>query len=85
VSQVYESASDFVHLSGRHFYSSIAKTDDASRIATFATSGEDPSEAAYYEVVETFFEATSLVGTLILACLSIRAGVVTPSSDQLAE
>ncbi|MDT9600438.1 hypothetical protein [Sphingosinicella rhizophila] len=77
ISPVYERASDFVHLSGRHFYTSIAKTDDTSRIATFTISGEDPPrpEEAYFEVVDAFLRASTLVGTMILAYLSIRTGV----------
>ncbi len=85
ISPVYERASDFVHLSGRHFYTSIAHTDDATRVATFAISGEDPPrpEETYYEVVDSFFEATRLVGTMILAYLSLRAGVVQTTAGQV--
>lgn len=69
-SKVYKDTSDFVHLSGRHFISSIARADDATRTVHFQISGEDPRrpEEDYFEAVDAFFEATKLSGTLILAC-----------------
>lgn len=78
VSPVYEQASDFVHLSGRHFYSSIASTEDDTRIARFSISGEDPPrpESVYFEIVDTFFEATRLASMLILGYLTARTGTI---------
>lgn len=77
INPVYERASDFVHLSGRHFYTSIASTDDTTRIATFTISGEDPPrpDETYFEVVDAFLRASTLVGTMILVYLGIRAGL----------
>lgn len=74
ISQVYEQASDFIHLSGRHFYSSIASTEDDTRIARFSISGEDPPrpESVYFEIADTFFEATRLASLLILSYLTER-------------
>lgn len=79
ISPVYEQASDFIHLSGRHFYSSIASTDEETRVATFVISGEDPHrpETVYYEIAGTFLQASRLVGTMILAYLSLRAGRIS--------
>lgn len=75
VSQVYEQTSDFIHLSGRHFYNSIVSTDDKSRIARFVFSGKDPPrpDETYFEIVDTFFEATKLVGSLMLGYFGVRA------------
>lgn len=74
ISPIYERTSDFVHLSGRHFEVSIARTDDATRIAHFQLSGSDPQrpDEAYFEAVDTFFEATKLAGMLMLAFLMVR-------------
>lgn len=69
VSPVYERTSDFVHLSGKHFEVSIARTDDETRMAYFQISGHDPRrpDETYFEAVDTFFEATKLAGMLLLA------------------
>ncbi|KTE04318.1 hypothetical protein ATE68_01320 [Sphingopyxis sp. H038] len=74
ISPVYERTSDFVHLSGRHFDVSIARTDDETRMAYFQISGHDPQrpDETYFEVVDTFFEATKLASLLILAFLMAR-------------
>jgi hypothetical protein len=69
INPVYARTSDFVHLSGKHFEVSIARTDDETRTAYFQISGHDPqrSEETYFEAVDTFFEATKLAGMLLLA------------------
>lgn len=74
ISPVYEQTSDFVHLSGRHFEVSIARTDDETRLAYFQIAGHDPHrpDETYFEVVDTFFEATRLAGMLMLAFLMAR-------------
>jgi len=74
ISPVYEQTSDFVHLSQRHFEVSIARTDDATRMAYFQISGHDPQrpDKAYFDAVDTFFEATKLAGMLMLAFLMAR-------------
>lgn len=74
ISPAYERTSDFVHLSGRHFEVSIMRTDEATRMAYFQISGHDPSrpDETYFEVVDTFFEATRLAGMLVLAVLMAR-------------
>jgi hypothetical protein len=74
VEVVYEHTSDFVHLSGQHLASSIYQTEGEARIVRFAITSEDPprAEDAYYEIVDTFFDATKLVGTLLLAFLTAR-------------
>jgi hypothetical protein len=42
IESVYIQSSDFVHLSGRHFYNSIFKMDDDTRIMTLVMSGPMP-------------------------------------------
>lgn len=68
IGPVYVRTSDFVHLSGKHFEMSIARTDDETRMAYFQISGHDPqrSDETYFEAVDTFFEATKLAGMLLL-------------------
>jgi hypothetical protein len=75
ISRVYEQTSDFIHLSGRHFYNSIATTDEESRTVRFIISGKDPprSDETYFEIVDTFFEATKLVSLLLLGYFEARA------------
>ncbi len=77
VSQIYEETSDFVHLSGRHFYSSIESTDDTTRVVKFAISGIDPPrpETDYFEVVDAFFEITGIVGVRVLGYFTAQTGV----------
>jgi hypothetical protein len=76
VSSVYEQTSDFVHLSGRHLWSAIVSADDETRTAYFLISGSDPPrpDAVYFEIVDTFFEATKLDGMMILAYFGLRSG-----------
>lgn len=76
IEEVYKDASNFIHFSGRHFFTSIVKTDDDARIVNFAIAAEDPPkpDSEYYEIVDAFFEATKLVGTLAIAYLYVLAG-----------
>jgi hypothetical protein len=78
VSSVYEQTSDFVHLSGRHLWSSIVSADDETRTAYFLIGGSDPprSDAVYFEIVDTFFDATKLVGMMTLAYFGLRSGAI---------
>jgi hypothetical protein len=73
-SQVYKETSDFVHLSGRHSYGSIASTDDDTRVVYCAISGTDPPrpEADYFEVVDAFLEITKVVGVMLLGYFTAR-------------
>ncbi|MBN9529813.1 MAG: hypothetical protein J0H82_26635 [Alphaproteobacteria bacterium] len=75
-STVYEQTSGFVHLSDRHFLSSIAGMDEANRSVRFQIGGEDPPrpDADYFEVVDAFTEATSLAGKLIVGILMFIHG-----------
>jgi hypothetical protein len=79
VNEVYKQTSDFVHLSGRHFWSSIVDADDETRIVNFFISGHDPTrpEEVYFEIVDVFFEATKLVAIMILAYFGLRSGAIT--------
>ena len=40
--QVYEEASGFIHLSARHFYTSMAKTEHETRTVHFVIGPTDP-------------------------------------------
>ena len=75
VSQVYEQASDFVHLSGRHFYSAVSSTDDNTQTAYLVISGADPprSDGAYFEIVDTFFEVSRVIALMLCGYFSARA------------
>lgn len=83
VARVYEQTSDFIHLSGRHLYTSINHTDDDTRTVYFSISGIDPPrpESVYFEIVDTFFEATKLIGVMCLGYLHSRAGAASPPPD----
>jgi hypothetical protein len=75
ITKVYQQTSDFVHLSGRHFYSSIVSTDDSARIMRFLISAQDPPrpEEEYFEVIDTFFDVSKVAATLILGYFGARA------------
>ncbi len=75
IGKVYEDTSDFIHLSGRHFYNSIAATDDVSRTVQFSIGGKDPMrpDEAYFEIADAFFEATKLAALLMLGYFEVRA------------
>jgi hypothetical protein len=77
VSRVYEQASDFVHLSGRHFYSSIASTDDTTHMVYFSIGATDPSrpDSTYFEIVDVFFDISKLVALMLLGYLRARAAL----------
>lgn len=74
INPVYETTSDLIHLSTKHLYTSIVRTDDETRTVYFQIGDQDPPRAddAYFEAMDGFFEATKLAGMLILACLTAR-------------
>jgi uncharacterized protein (DUF4415 family) len=74
IDPIYVHMSNFVHLSGRHLDIAIARTDEATRMAYFQISAEDPPrpESVYFEVVDSFFEVTKLAGALLLGYLMAR-------------
>lgn len=76
VNGIYEDASGFVHFSGKHFFTSIAKMDEANHVVHFQISGTDPQkpESEYFEIVDAFLNATKLAGTLAIAYLYVASG-----------
>jgi hypothetical protein len=74
IEPLYEQTSDFVHLSFRHLFTAITKTDSATQIATMAISGTDPKqdESAYYEVCDAFFQVSKLASMSIVGVLMAR-------------
>jgi hypothetical protein len=66
VKRMYENLCDFVHLSNRHFFTSIASLNDTDRSFTFQLSAKDVPrpEGDYFEIVEGFLEAMRLTITL---------------------
>jgi hypothetical protein len=75
ITPVYEQTSDFIHLSGRHLYNSIASLDEKTRTVRFVISGKDPPrpDETYFEILDSFFEATKIVGLLLLGYFDARA------------
>lgn len=75
ITEVYQQTSDLVHLSGRHFYSSISSIDDNTRIVRFLISAQDPPrpEEDYFEVTDAFFEISKVAVMLILGYFNARA------------
>ena len=80
IDPVYKETSDFVHLSFRPLFSSVAHLDDDSGRISFAITGEDQAtdESNYFEICDAFFDATKLAGTFILAILMGRHGGSEP-------
>jgi hypothetical protein len=75
INELYEQASDFVHLSGRHFYGSIFSTDDDTRTVRLVISGTDPPrpDSFYFEIVDAFFAASKVIAMLLLGYFAARA------------
>lgn len=72
---MYESTSDFIHLSMRHYYSSIISVDEETREVRFLIGGTDPprSDEIYFEVVDGFFEVTKLLSVDLIGFFWARA------------
>jgi hypothetical protein len=87
IGPIYEQTSDFIHLSGRHFYSSILRMDDDTRIVTFEISGTDPpqSEDRYFEIVDEFFAISKIVSVMLLGYFTARSGVLDKSEPETSE
>lgn len=84
IDQIYETTSDLIHLSTKHLWTSIVRTDDDTRTVYLQISDEDPSrpDEAYFEAIDGFFESTKLAGMLILACLTARHQPDEVTGDQ---
>jgi hypothetical protein len=67
VKRMYENLCDFVHLSNRHFVSSIASLNEVDRSFRFEISAKDAPrpDTDYFEIVEGFLAAMQI--TLALA------------------
>lgn len=78
VKPLYAETSGFVHLSERHFFTSIAKTNDEEQVVHLSITSEDDgrAEADYYEVVEAFHASTRLAGTMVSGYLLARTKMV---------
>jgi hypothetical protein len=66
VKKVYETLCDFIHLSNRHFFTSIAKTSDADRTFQLQISAQDTPrpDSDYFEIVEGFYETMRITSTI---------------------
>jgi hypothetical protein len=87
VTNVYKETSGFIHLSERHIFSSIASTDDASRTVRFSISTAEPErpDEAYFEILDGFFEATKMAGTIILGYVEYRGMIEAARGDEAPE
>jgi len=67
VKRMYENLCDFVHLSNRHFFTSVASLNEADHSFKFLISAKDAPrpDSDYFEIVEGFLEAMRI--TLIIA------------------
>ncbi len=68
INSIYKETSDFIHLSGRHFYNSISHLDEETRTIHFSISGNDPErpDTAYYEILGEFLEVSKLVNSMLI-------------------
>lgn len=75
VKPLYQETSGFVHLSERHFFAAIAKTDEADKTVHLSLSADDGprAEAEYFDVVRAFRDALRLTGLVMLGYLAARA------------
>lgn len=69
---VYKDTSDLIHLSMKHLWTSIARTDEKTGMVYFQFSGTDPHrpDETYFEALDAMFQATKLASLMILGCLS---------------
>jgi hypothetical protein len=81
IETIYTDTSDFIHLSGRHFYNSIANTNNTIKIVTLYISGNDPPnrESVYFDVVDAFFKVSRMLALLLLGYFVARAEVLAAS------
>jgi hypothetical protein len=77
ITKVYESSSDFVHLSMRHYYSAVSSVNADTHEVRFLIAGSDPPRAdeVYFEIVDTFFEVSKLLALELLGYFGARAGL----------
>jgi hypothetical protein len=82
VKPLYQETSGFVHLSERHFYTAITKTNDADKTFHLSLSADDGARAdeEYFDVVHAFRDALRLTGVVMLGYLSARAAGASGSS-----
>lgn len=75
VKVLYRETSGFVHLSERHWFTTIVNTDDDTRTAHFQMSGHDGDrkETDYFEVVGAFRAATEFAESELLSYFEGRA------------
>jgi hypothetical protein len=66
VKKVYETLCDFIHLSNRHFFTSIAKMNDTDRTFELQISAQDTPrpDSDYFEIVEGFYETMRITSTI---------------------
>lgn len=70
IDAVYQHTSDLVHLSPRHFLTSLGSVDHNTGMIEVDISGYDPQESTqYHEIAECFYETTRITAALILAFL----------------
>ncbi|QND63512.1 hypothetical protein HB777_06055 [Mesorhizobium loti] len=75
VGDVYKETSGFVHLSERHMFTSMVNSDDTSRKIQFFIGAKEPErpDEAYFEILDCFFEATEMTGSIILGYVEYRS------------
>lgn len=84
VSNVYQEASDFVHLSGRHFYTSIAEVRDDGTFSMFVGNADPPRpDEDYLEIITAFGETCMIIAGMLVQYNDQReAGIKARESDQ---
>lgn len=67
VQRVYKELCDFVHLSNRHFFTSIAQLNDEDRTFHLSISAADPKrpDTDYFEVLDAYFSCMKLTLALL--------------------
>ena len=77
INPVYEQTSDFVHLSGRHFFNTFLSADKATGLVLLFIGGTDPPhpDSVYFEIVDTFLEVSKVVAVMLLGYFGARASI----------
>jgi hypothetical protein len=73
VSEVYQQASDFVHLSTRHFFSAIAEVGDNGKFSMFVGNADPPlPDEEYMEIITAFGETCMIIAQMLVQYLEQR-------------
>jgi hypothetical protein len=69
VDAIYQETSDFVHLSGKHFYNTVFGVNKNTNVIDQFIAGTDPPlpDSIYFEILDAFYEVSKVVAGMLLS------------------